>query len=56
VTKALLWIVVGVGAALLWTSAAGKKFVDELSVEYCSNYYDIHMIGPPEPKKELESK
>ena len=48
--KALLWMLVGGGLVLIWFSAPGKKFVDDISVAYCSNYYDIEIVPMPDKK------
>ena len=48
--KALAWMVVGGACVLLWMSPPGKKFVDDISVAYCSNYYDIVIVPMPDKK------
>ena len=48
--KALLWMLIGGGLVLIWFSPPGKKFVDDISETYCSEYYDIHVIPMPDKK------
>ena len=49
--KAVAWMVVGGAGVLLWMSPPGKKFVDDISVAYCSNYYDIEIVPMPDKKE-----
>ena len=49
--KALVWMVVGGACVFLWNSPPAKKFVDDISVAYCSNYYDIQTIPMPDKKE-----
>ena len=40
--KALLWMLVGGGLVLIWFSAPGKKFVDDLKVKATNMSLNAH--------------